>query len=76
MMDFLISLLPIKNPQRAAVDQLRQCQLEKLEAEAAKEHWDQRVIALKNREKRLLAQVASDARTAESQRAGDSYTIA
>jgi hypothetical protein len=67
MLNYLASFLPLKNPQREAKAQLKQCQLERLDAEASKEHWEARVLALKNRERRLLAQVAADELVAEQQ---------
>jgi hypothetical protein len=62
MLNILVNALPIKNPQRQARDQLRIAQLELLEAEAALEHAQALVSKLKNRTKRLAAQVAADER--------------
>lgn len=76
MLNYLASLFYVKNPQREAKNQLRECQLELLEANAAKEHWEARVVALKNRERRLSAQVEADERPAAAKSGRDSYTIA
>jgi hypothetical protein len=66
MLNILVNALPVKNPQREARNQLRVAQLELLEAEAALEHTQALVSKLKNRTKRLAAQVAADEREAMS----------
>lgn len=60
MLEILANILT-KNPKREAIGQLRMTKLELLEANAAKEHWEARVVALKNRERRLQSQVDADA---------------
>lgn len=59
MLNILANVL-VKNPKKEARDQLRMTKLELLDANAAKEHWESRVVTLKNREKRLQAQVEAD----------------
>jgi hypothetical protein len=65
MLNFLAKAL-VKSPAKEAMDQLRVTKLELLEANAAKEHWEGRVTALKTRERRLQAQVDADARGTEA----------
>jgi hypothetical protein len=60
MLRYLAELFSFKNPQREARNQLRETQLELLVAQSASENWSSKVIALKNRERRLQAQVSAD----------------
>jgi hypothetical protein len=61
-MRYLASLFNFKNPKAEAKHQLRECELELLEAQAAQEHWAAKVAGLKNRKTRLSTQVAADER--------------